>query len=458
MIHNDPKLVKSDTQNNVQNKDEGCLGSLKKLAKIITLVVLSLFLVSFFFQSFRDQWSSVLGLNKKTLQVQSSSSSYSSTPNVNVINNEPKENVKPILKNGPVEGSGGKVVHFQSNVGVKSNAKWDNSTLKGIWEETKGVLLNGKYVVNGKTIPLPRKGYKTWQTVDKGGINKLYYYKAPIAKLPVPKFEKTQITVENLDTLDAAQREIKLGRNPAVLNFANGRKETPGGGFESGANAQEEDLCRRSELGQMMFSQKHNNKAPSHYPLDDKLIYTPDLTVFRKGRAENYAFLEEPFKVSFLTSAAPYLKEGQGIKIGTDGKVDYSDPLVRFNVSKMAISQLLAAYENGHDSVILGAFGCGAFHNPPDAVAQIYKDVINGYFKGAFKSIVFAVLDDQHSQGTKAHSPKGNYKAFKDCFEGPQANQLPETKVGSYGKQFLNATPKEQSQWKWMPSLFGNGK
>ena len=31
---------------------------------------------------------------------------------------------------------------------------------------------------------------------------------------------------------------------------------------------------------------------------------------------------------------------------------------------------------NGHDSLVLGAFGCGAYGNPPYVVASIYEILI----------------------------------------------------------------------------------
>ncbi len=62
--------------------------------------------------------------------------------------------------------------------------------------------------------------------------------------------------------------------------------------------------------------------------------------------------------------------------------------------------------------MVLTAFGCGAFLNPPETVAKIYKRVIENKFQGVFKKITFAVIND-HNTG-KAHNPKGNFKPFKE--------------------------------------------
>lgn len=48
------------------------------------------------------------------------------------------------------------------------------------------------------------------------------------------------------------------------------------------------------------------------------------------------------------------------------------------------------AVNEGVDTIVLGAFGCGAFRNNPNVVAQAAYEVIKDYLK-AFKNIEFAV-------------------------------------------------------------------
>lgn len=45
---------------------------------------------------------------------------------------------------------------------------------------------------------------------------------------------------------------------------------------------------------------------------------------------------------------------------------------------------------NGNEVLILGAFGCGAFQNSPQIVAQAYQQVLAEY-EGVFETIEFAV-------------------------------------------------------------------
>lgn len=73
---------------------------------------------------------------------------------------------------------------------------------------------------------------------------------------------------------------------------------------------------------------------------------------------------------------------------------------------------LEAAIENDIQILILGAFGCGAFNNPPNVVAQAFfqvlSDIKNTRYRYAFEEIVFAVMR------TKSYCK--NIEAFQHYF------------------------------------------
>lgn len=49
---------------------------------------------------------------------------------------------------------------------------------------------------------------------------------------------------------------------------------------------------------------------------------------------------------------------------------------------------------NGHDSVVLGAFGCGVFKLKPELVSAYFKEVLDeSEFRNKFKAVVFAMLE-----------------------------------------------------------------
>ena len=62
------------------------------------------------------------------------------------------------------------------------------------------------------------------------------------------------------------------------------------------------------------------------------------------------------------------------------------------------------AIDQGHESMLLGALGCGAFKNPVEEVVQVFKDM-NEKYNGYFKQIDFAVLSEEGNP---------NYTVFND--------------------------------------------
>ena len=69
------------------------------------------------------------------------------------------------------------------------------------------------------------------------------------------------------------------------------------------------------------------------------------------------------------------------------------------------VLEIAANKEN--DVVILGAFGCGAFCNPPLIVAQSMKNVVQE-FQTCFDTIEFAVYCSPRDDS--------NYRVFKKIF------------------------------------------
>jgi hypothetical protein len=77
-------------------------------------------------------------------------------------------------------------------------------------------------------------------------------------------------------------------------------------------------------------------------------------------------------------------------------------------------SMFVAARRGRRDVLVLSAFGCGAFANPPSHVAQIFRRVLERSFGNAFRHIVFAIVEDHNSK--KAHNSQGNVLPFEAIF------------------------------------------
>jgi uncharacterized protein (TIGR02452 family) len=204
----------------------------------------------------------------------------------------------------------------------------------------------------------------------------------PHAKLPAAasaRLAETRVQVANETTLVAAKRLVERGLRPLALNFANGIQ--PGGGFCLGARAQEEVLCRSSALFQTLVDDpmyaEHRRTAELVETASDWAIYSPDVPVFRD---DNGAALAQPWLLSFLTCAAPYAK-----RVGQPRSADL--------LSQRIERVLSIAQAYGHLSLVLGAWGCGAFGNDAQRAAADFRIALETGFDGVFSEVVFAVTD-----------------------------------------------------------------
>ena len=92
------------------------------------------------------------------------------------------------------------------------------------------------------------------------------------------------------------------------------------------------------------------------------------------------ALISPPWKLSFLTCAAPYAP-------------DVGQPRSGDLLQTRILRVLNAAKYFGHSSLILGAWGCGAFENDPRRTALDFRSALEGPFAGAFSDVVFAITD-----------------------------------------------------------------
>ena len=74
------------------------------------------------------------------------------------------------------------------------------------------------------------------------------------------------------------------------------------------------------------------------------------------------------------------------------------------------------ALDNNHDSIILGAFGCGVYNLLPIEVSKLFKEILEeDEFKNAFKVVAFAIYEGKGSK-RKIVGENGKFKPFYDIF------------------------------------------
>lgn len=208
--------------------------------------------------------------------------------------------------------------------------------------------------------------------------------------------EKAKVIISRKRTLEAASSY--QAEKTAVLNFASATN--PGGGVVNGSSAQEECLCRCSNLYFCLntkpmwngFYEPHRNeKNPLH---NDDIIYTPNVTVFKTDTSNPKLMPEENwYYVDVITCAAPNLRECPSNRYNSgDGfcSVKVTDKELLAIHEKRLRKILDTALSHRATSIVLGAFGCGAFQNKPEVVALAAKNVIKDYLY-SFKNIEFAV-------------------------------------------------------------------
>lgn len=215
----------------------------------------------------------------------------------------------------------------------------------------------------------------------------------------VSENNKYEIIVESIDSVSAIM-EYSAPSPTAVLNFAS--YKYPGGGFLQGSRAQEECLCHKSTLFNVLSKFEDNYYVENRKDLNgglyrNKALYSPNV-YFRGYNVIRFC--------DVITCAAPNYSVAQ--RYGCATKEENSEAL------KSRIEFVLnIAKENEVENLILGAFGCGVFGQDAAEVAQVFKDNLENKFKNVFHKVIFAI-----PQGKD-----GNYEKFKEVWRQNMKNK-----------------------------------
>ncbi len=120
---------------------------------------------------------------------------------------------------------------------------------------------------------------------------------------------------------------------------------------------------------------------------------------------------DEWWNVNILTCAAPNLRERLSNAMNLYAG-DTAAKITQTELEKLLTARIKRIFEiaiaNGNEVLILGAFGCGAFRNPPEIVAKVFNTVMQDYLS-YFDTIEYAVF---HTEREVA-----NFEAFKSIIK-----------------------------------------
>lgn len=202
----------------------------------------------------------------------------------------------------------------------------------------------------------------------------------------------TNVTLTSRDSIAEGLAKAQLGVRPTILIFGSARR--PGGGWDKGAKAQEEDVALHSTWGVQA------EQAGSYYALskaDNATAMNPDLLLWVERGAilaqDLYQLLASPVPCSFLAFAAPNATglASQGVKVESQ----QVQALLRHHMEVRCAATLLLAEQNKVEHLILGAIGCGVFGLNPEMVAKTWQRVIAA--TGYDKPITFALPSGPNS-------------------------------------------------------------
>ena len=250
--------------------------------------------------------------------------------------------------------------------------------------EVVDICRKGSYLVSNNEIKFGDKMFECMKETFYVPASKSYV--APVQFSGLKTFENSvKIELTGEKTVDTIFR-LRDMQNVGVLNFASARKA--GGGFMTGAQAQEESLCLCSGLYSCLTTEEgrkyYAENDKEHFACyTDAMIYSSKVPFFKNSQNQNVDYV----CVDVLTCPAI----NRGVLMGTVNtakNIDVYDAKMRDRMFKC----LCLFKERGCKTLILGAFGCGVFGNHPATISKNWFDLLS-YYDFGFEHIVFAVYD-----------------------------------------------------------------
>ncbi len=201
-----------------------------------------------------------------------------------------------------------------------------------------------------------------------------------------PDYNKPkQFIVTKNDCIADCQDDVRNNKKVLLINSASMKR--PGGGVTNGSSAQEESICRRTNL-YMALDQVDDELE---YPLFGKTkgIYTPQVKVFKNERNE----LCEPFNIDVLSVFSRPVN-----KIKTDSHMRKLNRDIFETI-------LYSCNEYNIETLVIVPIGCGVFDNDPDLIASIFREYVDSTPTTTLEKIIIS-----------CYSSGKNYDAFSSHF------------------------------------------
>ena len=225
-------------------------------------------------------------------------------------------------------------------------------------------------------------------------------------------YPETQTGCINMDCVDVAERLIAQGYHCAILNLASAKRSS--GGYREGMGAQEESLCRSSNLSLSLYQytdHKYVNARESGvpqkeigYPLNLNYggIYTQNATFFRNNRDKFYTLRDTTIKCDVITVAGLSFNGRSDYAYADEMSFRAEDGGFTPEGEEIMLNKIRTIFrmgvEHGKTALVLGALSCGAYKCPPTEVARQFRTVMEEpEFKNKFKLLVFAILERPRS-------------------------------------------------------------
>ncbi|CAA6802951.1 MAG: TIGR02452 family protein [uncultured Aureispira sp.] len=255
------------------------------------------------------------------------------------------------------------------------------STRAVIAKETLAILKKGSYQNNlDQSVHFAKIQQKAeQQTFLYEPQALLDLIQEPLADAP---HKKTEFVVNALSTLDSVREQHPSDPNLVCLNFASAKN--PGGGFLNGSQAQEESLARATGLYpcQLKAADYYTaNRKFSSCLYTDHIIYSPNVPIIKDEQGK---LLDELVCSAMITAPAV-----------NAGAVQQNEPQNAKKINKFMqrrMEMVLAiCKQQKHETLVLGAWGCGVFRNDPAVIARLFKTLLFGKYENQFKRVVFSI-------------------------------------------------------------------